>query len=45
MSAHGWFVTAAYAATALCIVLELWLLRRRARQARAAAVNHGGDGA
>lgn len=37
MSAHGWFVTAAYAATALCIGLELWLLQRRLRRARTAA--------
>jgi heme exporter protein CcmD len=44
MSAHGWYVTAAYAATALCIALELWLLRRRARQARANAPR-GGDAA
>lgn len=44
MSAHGWYVTAAYAATALCIALELWLLRRRARRAHAATRAHG-DGA
>jgi heme exporter protein CcmD len=41
MSAHAWYVTAAYAATALCIVLELWLLRARARKARAAARDLG----